>query len=80
MPKSYVNTGASRGVITNNKREENKGPAARNNSKGLRAPAKPSQMIGARGGAGINRNPPIVNEAGAARQVQRNLGLPSNQR
>ena len=88
MPKSYVNNsgGASRGLIGGRK-EENKGPSARSNSKGMiggqvnnRAPKNTYGVGNARGPGTLNRNPPIVNESGAARQVQRNMGLPSNSR
>jgi len=88
MPKSYVNNsgGASRGLI-GGKKEENKGPGARSNSKGMigaqannRASKNTYGVGNARGSGALNRNPPIINESGAARQVQRNMGLPSNSR
>ena len=81
VPKSYVNAGgASRGLIS--KKEENKGPGARSNSKMMVAgqinnrAQKPA--YNARGLGNLNRNPPIINESGAARQAQRNIGLPKN--
>ena len=74
VPKSYVNpSGASRGLI--NKKEENKGPSVRSNSRGLiggqsnNRAGKNTYGIGAAkpNGANLNKNPPIINESGAAR-------------